>query len=137
MKDAFLGGLFEKSPPNPSKTFKKGFIKTDSEIRTLSVYEEPHGISDRLILSLAPAAILVPPPKMALTIVLGGRAHTQACHPERRAKPVVEVLRNEERMEQNQGAQRRRDLPHHCRRTRPRSVATLRPRVARVSASSR
>ena len=65
----FLGGLFGKSPPNPSKTFKKGFMKTNSEVCALSVYEEPHGISDRFPLSLAPAAILVPPPKMALTIV--------------------------------------------------------------------
>ena len=44
-------------------------MKTNGEVCALSVYEEPHGISDRLILSLAPAAILVPPPKMAFTIV--------------------------------------------------------------------
>ena len=66
----FLGELFEKSPPNPSKTFKKGFMKTDSEISALSVYAKLYGISDRLPLSLAPAAILVPPPKMAFKIVL-------------------------------------------------------------------
>ena len=67
----FLGDFLEKSPPNPSKTFTKGFMKTDGEICALSVYEELYGISDRFILSLAPAAILVPPPKMALTVVLG------------------------------------------------------------------
>ena len=61
---------FWKSFPTPFKTFTKGFIKINSEISALSVYEEPHGISDRLIHSLAPAAILVPPPKMAFKIVL-------------------------------------------------------------------
>ena len=81
-----MGKLFgKKFSQTLSKTFKKGFIKTDSEVRTLFVYEEPHGISDLFILSLAPAAILVPPPKMAFKIVLGERAHTATCHPERRA----------------------------------------------------
>ena len=60
---------FWKSFPTPFKTFTKVFIKINGEVRALFVYEEPHGISDRLILSLAPAAGLVPPPKPALTIV--------------------------------------------------------------------
>jgi len=47
-------------------------MKTDGEVRALSVYAALHGISDRLILSLAPAAGLVPPPKPAFTVVLGG-----------------------------------------------------------------
>ena len=52
-------------------------MKTDSEISALFVYEKLYGISDRLPLSLAPAAILVPPPKMAFRIVLGGEFFCQ------------------------------------------------------------
>jgi len=67
-----LGDFLKKVPQPPQKLSLNGFMKTDGEVRALSVYAELRGISDRLILSLAPAAILVPPPKMAFTFVLGG-----------------------------------------------------------------
>jgi len=63
---------FEKVSLESSKLSLKSFILINGEVRALSVYEEPRGISDRLPLSLAPAAILVPPPKMAFKIVWRG-----------------------------------------------------------------
>ena len=73
MGGIFCHKTFEKVFRHLSKLSLRVFIKIDGEVSSLSIYEELYGISDRLTLSLAPAAGLVPPPKPALTIVWGGK----------------------------------------------------------------